>query len=433
MTVIPDRNALLNGDCFSAFLQGNNVRILGLPEGGSRHLSTSVLTSVINSEAHARNYGLPTSIVWLEGRDYGHYTLLGVGYDSGTISFFSMGPPHEVAVLELPLGFGSIASLAVGQPGKRCEHLLVLLGTGSIIRIKCSEVLSTFHRIHNEEWDDSVITCAIITSAYTDLSQSAQLTQTSKIPLNLFEVPGRNETEIVLITPIGHKHCGLSMLEIPKQQTRNVAIFVKKKHEIQSTRYIISRKIYTKENLDERFGILSKYFKFGQIEWASKFICSISNDQPRRYTKVIFPPCDNGDHAASLDSLGRVLLINLYPLYIIRIWKGYRNAQIGWISAVHKDSLPLLVIYAPLKFCVEVYTIPVGALIYEIFTGDDDGQCFLAQQNFCSFSGESLEYYRSNFTPDCGISKELSFQSCYLYCESGRIINVLLSMMKSDK
>lgn len=65
--------------------------------------------------------------------------------------------------------------------------------------------------------------------------------------------------------------------------------------------------------------------------------------------------------AATTDSFGRVLLIDIFKGIVIRIFKGYRDAQIGWISVNDDTSTDTkryalyLIIYAPRRGLLEVW------------------------------------------------------------------------------
>ncbi|KAI9105979.1 Rab3 GTPase-activating protein regulatory subunit N-terminus-domain-containing protein [Phlyctochytrium arcticum] len=64
------------------------------------------------------------------------------------------------------------------------------------------------------------------------------------------------------------------------------------------------------------------------------------NDAGRKMVSI--HPCPNRALAAATDSLGRVSLIDTNEGEIVRMWKGMRDAQCGWLSAA---SCTLLVIY----------------------------------------------------------------------------------------
>ncbi len=72
-----------------------------------------------------------------------------------------------------------------------------------------------------------------------------------------------------------------------------------------------------------------------------------------------------GRLAASTDGFGRVFLIDTQDNMIVRIWKGYRDAQCGWIQYDIKDDLSqvfalFLVIHAPRRGLIEVWRVKSG-------------------------------------------------------------------------
>ncbi len=60
-------------------------------------------------------------------------------------------------------------------------------------------------------------------------------------------------------------------------------------------------------------------------------------DPPRNITSVVVDP--DGDLAATTDTLGRVLLIELSTKQVVRIWKGVRDASCCWIQAPRPSHL----------------------------------------------------------------------------------------------
>lgn len=80
----------------------------------------------------------------------------------------------------------------------------------------------------------------------------------------------------------------------------------------------------------------------------------------RRTTEsVIIAPANN--LAATTDSFGRVVLIDVLKGIAVRVFKGYREAQIGWIwvddesdDKINKRYALYLVIYAPKRGLLEV-------------------------------------------------------------------------------
>ena len=96
-----------------------------------------------------------------------------------------------------------------------------------------------------------------------------------------------------------------------------------------------------------------------------------------------------GQLAAATDNLGRVLLIDTHHQVISRMWKGYRNAQCGWIESAEQwpgqasgqpldpSSFPhathglYLVIYSPVRGLVEVWRARYGPKVLSIPVGSN--------------------------------------------------------------
>jgi hypothetical protein len=93
-------------------------------------------------------------------------------------------------------------------------------------------------------------------------------------------------------------------------------------------------------------------------------------DDTNRYPRNISlaPPNGSGDrvYAAITDSLGRVSLMHVTEFLIFKMWKGWRDAQVGWIQTLSEatDSMMLfLVIYSPLSGALEIISVPHGQKI----------------------------------------------------------------------
>ncbi|DBB02944.1 TPA: Rab3 GTPase-activating protein non-catalytic subunit [Trebouxia sp. C0004] len=61
-------------------------------------------------------------------------------------------------------------------------------------------------------------------------------------------------------------------------------------------------------------------------------------DGPRAVDQLLLAP--RGSVAVASDSFGRVLLIDVVSLTVIRIWKSYRDAQFGWIMCSWPQRAP---------------------------------------------------------------------------------------------
>ncbi|RUS87661.1 hypothetical protein EGW08_004584 [Elysia chlorotica] len=87
-------------------------------------------------------------------------------------------------------------------------------------------------------------------------------------------------------------------------------------------------------------------------------------DRRRAGDVIMLSPCNN--YAATTDSFGRVILIDVQRGMAVRMWKGYRDAQIGWIEVKEENAEPeknpdhyrlaqFLIIYAPRRGILEVW------------------------------------------------------------------------------
>ncbi|XP_021378713.1 rab3 GTPase-activating protein non-catalytic subunit-like isoform X1 [Mizuhopecten yessoensis] len=92
-------------------------------------------------------------------------------------------------------------------------------------------------------------------------------------------------------------------------------------------------------------------------------------DKRRQGDNIFLSP--NNNYAATTDSFGRVTLIDVENGIAVRMWKGYRDAQLGWIQ-VREDNLhgnhdqelarvaQFLIFYAPRRGILEVWTAANG-------------------------------------------------------------------------
>ena len=90
-------------------------------------------------------------------------------------------------------------------------------------------------------------------------------------------------------------------------------------------------------------------------------------DQRRQITSVTVDPYEL--YAVTCDNFGRVMLIDVESTSIIRVWKGYRDVQCGWIvahenletSAPHLRSSLFLVIYTAKRGILEIWPVRESA------------------------------------------------------------------------
>ncbi|KAL3873895.1 hypothetical protein ACJMK2_036974 [Sinanodonta woodiana] len=101
-----------------------------------------------------------------------------------------------------------------------------------------------------------------------------------------------------------------------------------------------------------------------KIELATPLPCKYGlPDHRRQGTSISLSP--NGKYAATTDSFGRVILIDVEQGVAFRMWKGYRDAQVGWIQVYEEESASgrtrgghvaqFLVIYASRRGLLEVW------------------------------------------------------------------------------
>lgn len=85
---------------------------------------------------------------------------------------------------------------------------------------------------------------------------------------------------------------------------------------------------------------------------------AFDDDDKRRITSVSISDC--GTWASCCDSLGRILLVDTSSMVVVRVMKGYRDAQAVWMVGSSGEEkkwgrLLLLVIYAPRRGVIEVW------------------------------------------------------------------------------
>jgi hypothetical protein len=62
------------------------------------------------------------------------------------------------------------------------------------------------------------------------------------------------------------------------------------------------------------------------------------------------------------DNFGRIFLLDVEMFVLIRQWKGYRDAQVGWVTDSKKRG-NFLVIYAPARGLLEIWKCPNGVRV----------------------------------------------------------------------
>jgi hypothetical protein len=75
-------------------------------------------------------------------------------------------------------------------------------------------------------------------------------------------------------------------------------------------------------------------------------------DEPRRVHRIALSV--TGHLAATCDSLGRVALLDVQHLAMVKLWKGYRDAQLQWLLSPNADA-QFLLLHAPRRSQIEVW------------------------------------------------------------------------------
>nr|CCA17995.1 conserved hypothetical protein [Albugo laibachii Nc14] len=114
----------------------------------------------------------------------------------------------------------------------------------------------------------------------------------------------------------------------------------------------------------------SSYLATEHVAAPLKAIATFTEDSRRRCRMLIVSPC--GRVAALADSLGRVMLVDTWRMIIIRMWKGYRNAQCGWFHGYEGDERTrglYLAIYSEQRGTIDVWRARYGPRVASIPIG----------------------------------------------------------------
>jgi hypothetical protein len=103
------------------------------------------------------------------------------------------------------------------------------------------------------------------------------------------------------------------------------------------------------------------------------------NDSAREIHAVVIAPGENPSLAAACDNFGRVLLVDLEHQIVVRMWKGYRDAQVAWME---QDDALFLVMYAPRRGIMEVWRMRHGQREAMSDVGTD---CTLVRGGTCCY------------------------------------------------
>ena len=135
-------------------------------------------------------------------------------------------------------------------------------------------------------------------------------------------------------------------------------------------------------------------------------------DSRRRITSATLSP--QLDLCALADNFGRVTLLDTGTGAMVRVWKGYREAQVGWIVAVGSVSrtgpatteCTVLVIHAPRRSLLEVWALRTGGRVAAFNVPE----------------GATLVYAPSTvFGPLAAVR-----DACLLLCDDGRLLHITI-------
>ncbi|KAG4066663.1 hypothetical protein HA402_007299 [Bradysia odoriphaga] len=129
----------------------------------------------------------------------------------------------------------------------------------------------------------------------------------------------------------------------------------------------------------------------------------------------------NSQLAAVTDNLGRIVLVDCFKGIALRVWKGYREAQCGFVKVNEKSTkvansndrrhAMFLVIFAPRRSCLEVWSLQRGQKI-AAFNVSKHGQLISNTHQLMGATGSSKVKYTTNscifFDPSDQSLKEIA-------------------------
>ncbi|PNF37324.1 hypothetical protein B7P43_G00463 [Cryptotermes secundus] len=170
---------------------------------------------------------------------------------------------------------------------------------------------------------------------------------------------------------------------------------------------------------------LEKDKKNVPIEPAVSMVCRFGLcDLLRHGDRLVMSP--NRNLSVVSDSLGRIILIDNLRGLAVRMWKGYRDAQCGWLEVqeetgrggVSSRSAPLprtalfLVIYEPKQGVIEIWAMQQGPRVAK-FTASKSGRLLHMGHGFMGLDNNPLEggnksQFSCVFVDPGGLIKEIS-------------------------
>jgi hypothetical protein len=131
------------------------------------------------------------------------------------------------------------------------------------------------------------------------------------------------------------------------------------------------------EDFDTDMAFMSPMFPALHAEPSTLFAGFEMHDSPRQITSVTVDP--DGNLAATTDTLGRVLLVDLCTKQVARMWKGVREASCAWIEiprpnvdkALQKRNILYLAIHSRQRRTVDIYRTRHGPRVKSMQVGRD--------------------------------------------------------------
>ena len=147
------------------------------------------------------------------------------------------------------------------------------------------------------------------------------------------------------------------------------------------------------------------------------------SDTPRDIHSLILSP--RGVLAVATDNFGRVLLLDTRRKVVSRVWKGYRDAQCGWVQSREEGQSReglFLIIYAPKRGILEIWPSQSGSRV-GAFTVGKDARLIHTAHGILGLGQLVQQQRRIGQTAEC-YSSPLS--SCFLLHPTGLVREVLV-------
>ncbi|PAA94002.1 hypothetical protein BOX15_Mlig024808g1 [Macrostomum lignano] len=120
----------------------------------------------------------------------------------------------------------------------------------------------------------------------------------------------------------------------------------------------------------------------------------------KRRQGVAVAVCPYGRYCAVVDAFGRVTLVGLEDGTALRMWKGYRGAQVGWVAAQDTSGKGgralFLVIYASRRGLLEVWTACHGPRV-AAFNVSRQGRLLYCPHSLMGLSSLNARHYTTGY------------------------------------